>query len=391
MHDVVIVDAVRSPFGKRDGAFAAMHSTDLLGQVLRELLARNGLAGDEVDQVIGSCVSQAGMQTSNVTRWAWLSAGLPVDIGATTIDAQCGSSQQAVALGRALISSGQARVVICCGIESMSGVPMGSPVPVDGSLGRPVTDTYTQRFEYTTQFDSADRIAQKWGLTRQDCDAFSYRSHQRAVTALDSGVFDTQIVPIAAAADARGRSTGDAEVVTRDQCPRPTTTIERLTELKTINPGGIHTAGSSSQMSDGASAVLLMSRATAAECGLQPLATVIDACLVGSDPVLKLTGPIEATAQLMRRCHLRIQDFDVMEINEAFAAVVLAWIAEFEPDQSRVNPHGGAIALGHPLGATGTGLIAKAVHELVRSDGSYGLVAICCGGGMATATVLRRG
>jgi acetyl-CoA C-acetyltransferase len=391
MNDVVIVDAVRSPFGKRRGAFASVHSVDLLGQVILALLKRNGLSGHEVDQVVGSCVSQAGMQASNVTRWAWLTAGLPVEVGACTVDAQCGSSQHSVALGQALVSSGQARVVVCCGVESMTGVPMGSPVPADGSLGRPVTEAYTTKYEYTTQFEGADRIAAKWGLAREDCDAFAVRSQARAAAAQRNGAFDAQIVGI----DVRvpgDQEAGqpDSRVVMNDECPRPTT-FEGLANLQPVNPGGVHTAGSSSQMSDGASALLLMSRRTAVELGLQPLATIVDGCLVGSDPVLKLTGPIDATAQLLRRNHLTIDDFSLVEINEAFASVVLAWLREFGADGERVNPNGGAIALGHPLGATGCGLIAKAAHELVRRDGIYGLVTICCGGGMATATVLRRG
>lgn len=385
--DIVIVDAVCSPFGKRGGALAAVHSVDLLGQVILGLLTRNGLDGHEVDHVVGSCVSQAGMQASNITRWAWLTAGLPVHVGACTVDAQCGSSQHAVALGKALVASGQARVVVCCGVESMSGVPMGSPVPADGSLGRPVTAAYTSRFEYTSQFESADRIAAKWGVTRADCDAFAVRSQARAAAAQTHNAFGTQIVGI----DVPARDDdAAARMVVRDECPRETT-LEGLAKLQPVNPGGIHTAGSSSQMSDGASALLLMSRRTAARFGLRPLATIVDECLVGSDPVLKLTGPIDATARLLGRDHLTIDDFSVIEINEAFASVVLAWLREFGPDEERVNPNGGAIALGHPLGATGAGLIAKATHELVRRDGAYALVTICCGGGMATAAVLRRG
>ncbi|MGV0795525.1 thiolase family protein [Mycolicibacterium elephantis] len=384
MHDVVIVDAVRSPFGKRHHAYAGVHSVDLLGQVIVALLKRNGLTGQEVDQVIGGCVTQIGMQASNVTRWAWLTAGLPVEVGACTVDAQCGSSQHTVALGQALIASGQASIVICCGVESMTGVPMGSQVPEDGSLGRPVTDAYTTRYEYTSQFESADRIAAKWGLTRQDCDAYAVQSQSRAAAAQASGAFDEQLIGIEVA---RGRGT---EVVGTDECPRPTT-LEGLADLQPVNAGGVHTAGTSSQMSDGAAAVLLMSRPTAVHMGLQPLATIVDGCLVGSDPVLKLTGPISATARLLQRNHLTVADFSVVEINEAFASVALAWLREFGPDDEKVNPNGGAIALGHPLGATGCALITKATHELVRRDEVYALVAICCGGGMATATVLRRG
>lgn len=390
MHDVVIADAIRTPFGKRTGMLAGVHSTALLGHVLRVLLTRTGLTGDEVDQVVGGCVSQAGMQASNVTRWAWLSAGLPASVGAVTIDAQCGSSQQAMSLGQALVSSGQARVVIACGVESMSGVAMGSPVPVDGSSGNPVTSAYTDRYEYTSQFDSADRIAHKWGLTRTDCDAFALRSQQRAARAQRLGVFGSQLAPVDGLLVREDAKSEPPRVGATDECPRPST-MEGLARLSPVNRDGVHTAGSSSQMADGASAMLLMNRRTATELGLQPMATIVDTCLVGSDPVLKLTGPIAATALLLDRCHLPVRDLSVTEINEAFASVVLAWMHEFGPDEERVNPHGGAIALGHPLGATGAGLIAKAAHELVACDGEYGLVTICCGGGMATATVLRRG
>jgi acetyl-CoA C-acetyltransferase len=391
VREVFVVDAVRSPMAKRRGGLSGSHSAYVLGQVLNELLVRNGLTGDEVDEVLGGCVSQAGMQASNVTRWAWLSAGLPEDVGATTVDAQCGSSEQTLALGRALIASGQAEVIIACGVELMSRVPMGSPIPRDRSLGSPVTRGYLDRYEYTSQFDSADRIARKWGFSREDCDAYAVSSQQRAAAAQAGGVFESQIVPVRALPYPEVASSDEAQapLVSVDEGPRPTT-AESLAGLEPILPDGIHSAGNASQMTDAAAAVLLMSAERAAALGLRPLVEILDTCLVGSDPVLKLTGPIAATGRLLDRTGLTMPDLDVVEINEAFASVVLAWIAEWEADPAIVNPNGGAIALGHPLGATGAVLLAKAVHELIRSDRTHALVTICCGAGMATGAILRR-
>lgn len=388
MRKVMLVDAVRSPLAKRRGGLAGTHASYVLGEVLVALLARNRMTGVEVDEVIGGCVSQAGMQTANVTRWAWLSAGLPESVGATTVDAQCGSSEQALSLGRALIASGQADVVVACGVEMMSRVPMGSPVPADGSLGSPPTQAFRDRFEYTSQFESADRIARQWGLSREDCDAFAALSQERAATAVAGDAFDSQIVPVRAVPYPEV----DAEtvpVVSADEGPRPTT-AKSLAGLEPILAGGVHHAGNSSQMTDAAAAVLLMSADRAAELGLSPMAEVLETCLIGSDPVLKLTGPIAATGRLLDRSGLSISDIDLVEINEAFASVVLAWMSEWKADESIVNPNGGAIALGHPLGATGATLLTKAAHELVRTDRTHALVTICCGGGMATGAILRR-
>ena len=389
MRKVMLVDAVRSPLAKRRGGLAGTHASYVLGEVLVSLLARNRMTGAEVDEVIGGCVSQAGMQTANVTRWGWLSAGLPESVGATTVDAQCGSSEQALSLGRALIASGQADVVIACGVEMMSRVPMGSPVPADGSLGSPPTQAFRDRFEYTSQFDSADRIARQWGFSREDCDAFAVLSQQRAAAACAGGTFDGQIVPVRAVPYPETDAAGIAPVVTADEGPRPTS-AQSLAGLEPILAGGIHHAGNSSQMTDAAAAVLLMSADRAAELGLSPLAEVLDTCLIGSDPVLKLTGPIAATGRLLDRTGLSMSDIDLVEINEAFASVVLAWMSEWKADDAIVNPNGGAIALGHPLGATGASLLTKAAHELVRADRAHALVTICCGGGMATGAILRR-
>ena len=387
MRDVVIVEAVRSPFGRRNGGLSTMHSIDLLGRVQSELFTRTSVDPHEVDQVVGGCVGQVGMQTMNVARNAWLTAGLPLQVAATTVDAQCGSSQQATNLAYALVSSGVCDVAVACGVELMSRVPMGSTVPKDPAVGKPINKNYWQHYEATSQFEGAERIADKWGITRQDCDGFGKSSQDRAARAWQEDRFGAQIVPVEAP-DVEGEGT---HTVSRDEGLRDTT-LETLGGLKpTGRPDGVHTAGTSSQISDGASAVLLMTREKATALGLTPLATIVDVCLVGSDPVLMLTGPIGATEKLLADNNLTMQDIDVVEINEAFASVVLAWERELKPDMERVNPNGGAIALGHPLGATGTGLITKAVHELRRADGEHAIVTMCCGGGLGTGTLLRRG
>jgi acetyl-CoA C-acetyltransferase len=386
MREVVLVDAVRTPFGRRNGALSGMHSVDLLGRALSGLVERTGIDPASVDQLIGGCVGQVGMQAANVTRTAWLTAGLPLDVPATTVDAQCGSSQQASTLAHGLIGSGLADVVVACGVEMMSRVPMGSTVPRDGSLGKAVNRNYFRHHEYTTQFEAAERLADQWKISRADCDKFGKESQDRAAAAWNGDHFATQIVPVEVP------QTEDAPGYTfsRDEGLRDTT-LEVLAGLKaTGRPDGVHTAGTSSQIADGASALLLMAADKAAELGVTPLATVVDSCLVGSDPVLMLTGPIGATNRLLTNNQLLMSDIDVVEINEAFASVVLAWERELKPDMATVNPNGGAIALGHPLGATGVSLIAKAAHELVRSDKELALVTMCCGGGLGTGTLLRR-
>ena len=381
MSDTVIVDAVRAPIGRRDGGLSGVHPAELLAEVLRELVGRTGIDPGEVGQVIGGCVGQVGEQALNVTRNAWLAAGLPLTVAATTVDAQCGSSQQATALAAALVSSGVVDVAVGCGTEAMSRVPMGSTTR-DG-LGSPLPTGYTDRYEATTQFEGAERIAERWGITRRDTDEFGLLSQQRAHAAWSQQRFDGQIVPIDAPEN------GGTRRVERDEGLRETS-MEALGKLKPVaRPDGIHTAGTSSQISDGASAVLLATPERAAELGLQPKARIVDTCLVGSDPVLMLTGPIEATRKLLPRNGMTLGDIDLVEINEAFASVVLAWQREFDPDMERVNPNGGAIALGHPLGATGGILIAKAIHELERADLETALVTMCCGGGLGTGMILE--
>jgi acetyl-CoA C-acetyltransferase len=391
MREVVIVEAVRSPLGKRNGALAAMHSIDLLGAVQSEVIRRAGIDAKEVGQVIGGCVGQVGMQTMNVTRNAWLAQGLPIEVPSTTVDTQCGSSQQATNLAYALVSSGVVDVAMGCGVELMSRVPMGSTVPKEPSSGAPINKNYWAHHEMTSQFDGAERIAKQWGITRADTDAFGLRSQELAQTAWAEDRFASQIVPIKAPIGFKdGKPTKETQLVDRDGGLRATT-LEALAGLKTNMPDGVHSAGSSSQISDGAGAVLLMTRERAKELGLTVKATIVDSCLVGSDPVLMLTGPIGATQKLLADNKLSIGDIDVTEINEAFASVVLAWAKELEPDMATVNPNGGAIALGHPLGGTGAILLTKAVHELERANKEHALVTMCCGGGLGTGTLIRRG
>lgn len=390
MADVVIVEAVRAPIGRRNGGLAAMHSIDLLAAVQREVIERAGVDPLEVGQVIGGCVGQVGMQTGNVTRTAWLNAGLPIEVAATTVDTQCGSSQQATNLAYALVAGGVVDSAIACGIEIMSKVRMGSTVPQDPDSGKPVNKNYWTHYEYTSQFEGAERIADRWGITREQCDVFAKQSQDRAAAAWAEGRYDTQIVGVdAPVVGDDGQPTGTQRIV-RDEGLRETT-LERLAVLKpTGRPDGVHTAASSSQISDGAAALFLMTAEKADRLGLRPLARIVATCLAGSDPVLMLTGPIPATQQLLAKSGLTIDDIDVVEINEAFASVVLAWQLETGADPARVNPNGGAIALGHPLGATGSILLTKALHELIRTDGRYGLVTMCCGGGIGTGTIIER-
>ena len=388
---VVIVDAVRTPIGRRGGGLASVHPVELLAQVQKNLVERTGLDPAEVDQVVGGCVSQVGEQSFNITRTAWLSAGLPLATAATTVDTQCGSSQQATNLATALVASGVVDVAVACGVETMSRIPMGSNSSKKLGLGVPITKSYFAQYEFTSQFEGAERIAEKWGITRDDADRFGLASQERAAAAWAEGRFDGQWIPIEAPdLDDDGKPTGTTHTVQRDEGLRETS-LDRLAQLKPVaREDGVHTAGNSSQISDGAAAVLLMTEEKAGRLGLTPRARIVDTCLVGVDPVLMLTGPIDATARLLERTGLSIDDIDVFEINEAFASVVLAWAKEVGADLERTNPNGGAIALGHPLGATGAFLMTKAVAELERTGGRYGLVSMCCGGGLGTGTIIER-
>ena len=390
-NDVVIVEAVRTPVGRRNGGLSGVHSTDLLGAVQSALIERSGIDPREVGQVVGGCVSQVGMQSANITRNAWLAAGLPLEAAASTVNAQCGSSQQATNLAVAIVAAGVVDMAVGCGVESMSQVPMGSSVAKDGSTGKPITKKYWAHFENTTQFEGAERIAEKWGLTRDEIDAFGKQSQDRAIAAWAEGRFDTQIVPIdAPVLDESGAQTG-TQSISRDEGLRETT-LEKLASLKPVldRTPAFHTAGTASQISDGAGAVLLATEANAVRLGLTPRARVVDSCLVGSDPELMLTGPIPATQRLLARNGLTIDDIDLFEINEAFASVVLAWQREVGADPARVNPNGGAIALGHPLGGTGAILLTKALHELERTGGRRAIITMCCGGGLGTGTLIER-
>jgi acetyl-CoA C-acetyltransferase len=391
MADVVIVEAVRTPIGRRNGGLSTVHPADLLGTALTEVVQRSGIDPVEVEQVVGGCVSQVGEQSFNVTRTAWLSAGLPQGTAATTVDTQCGSSQQATNVATSLVASGVADVAVACGVELMSRVPIGSNSSKRLGLGVPIPKTYFPRYEFTSQFEGAERIADKWGITRSDTDEFGLLSQQRAARAWAEGRFDTQVVPVDAPdVDDDAKPTGTAHHVPRDEGLRDTS-LEALAGLKPVaRPDGVHTAGSSSQISDGAAALLMMTAGKAEELGLRARARVVDTCLVGVDPILMLTGPIDATQRLLGRTGMALADIDLVEINEAFASVVLAWQRELGADLDRTNPNGGAIALGHPLGATGAFLMTKAVHELERTDGSTALITMCCGGGLGTGTIIER-
>ena len=388
---VVIVDAVRTPIGRRNGGLSSCHSVDVLGTAQKALFDRTGIDPLEVGQVVGGCVGQVGMQSMNVTRTAWLTAGLPLEAPATTVDAQCGSSQQATNLAYALVASGTVDAAVGCGIELMSQVAFGATTPKEPNSGRPINRNYFEHFEFTSQFEGSERMADHWGITRGDCDSFGKLSQDRAARAWREDRYGTQLVSVEAPVlDDEGSPTGETVTVARDEGLRETT-MEGLAQLKPSGrPDGVHTAASSSQISDGAGAVLLMTADKAAALGVKPLARVVDTCLVGSDPEFMLTGPIGATQKLLADNGMAIEDIDVVEINEAFASVVLCWEKEIDPDMERVNPNGGAIALGHPLGGTGAILTTKAVHELQRTDGEFALVTMCCGGGLGTGTLLQR-
>ncbi|MFM2183265.1 MAG: hypothetical protein RJB61_1559 [Actinomycetota bacterium] len=391
MSTVVIVDAVRTPIGKRNGGLSSLHPAELLGIVQKAAVDRSGIDPSHVGQVVGGCVSQVGEQSFNVTRTAWLAMGGPLSVAATTVDAQCGSSQQATNLATALVGADVVDVALACGVEVMSRIPIGSNSNKKLGLGVPIPRTYFDRYEMTSQFEGAERIAEKWGITRDDTDRFGLLSQQRAARAWAEDRFAGQYVTVEAPdVDEHGSPTGTTHTVGRDEGLRDTS-LEQLAMLKPVaRENGVHTAGNSSQISDGAAAVLMMTEQRAAALGLRARARIVDTCNVGVDPVLMLTGPIDATQHLLRRNNLTIDDIDVFEVNEAFASVVLAWMKEVGADPDRANPNGGAIALGHPLGGTGAFLMTKALHELERIGGRFALVTMCCGGGLGTGTLIER-
>jgi acetyl-CoA acyltransferase len=380
----VIVGAVRTPVGRRNGGLAGLHAVDLGAVALRALVERSGIDPGLVDDVIMGCVSQTGEQSVNVARNAWLAAGLPEEVPATTIDRQCGSSQQAVQFAAQGIQAGGYQLVVAGGVEHMTRVPMGSTMSGPGvPFGPTMHDRYQGRL--VPQGISAELITEKWGLTRQEQDEFALRSHRRAAAAQDAGFFDPHLVPV------RVPGNGQASWVRADEGVRRDTSMEKLAGLKpAFRPDGQVTAGNSSQISDGAAALLLASREATERLGLRPLGRFAGFALAGVDPVLMLTGVIPATERVLRQTGLGVDDLDVIEINEAFASVVLAWGREVEPSWERVNPNGGAIALGHPLGASGARIMTDLLAELERGRGRYGLQVMCEGGGMANATVLER-
>jgi acetyl-CoA C-acetyltransferase len=372
----VIAEAVRTPIGKRGGALSGLHAAEILGAAQTGLVERSGIPASSVEQIAGGCVTQAGEQSGNVTRTAWLHAGLPYQAGCLTLDAQCGSAQQAAHLIAGLIAADAIDVGIACGVEAMSRVPLGANRSVD--VGSPRPDSWT--IDLPNQFVAAERIAVRRGLSREDVDAFGLRSQTLARAAWAEGRFDREIVPV---------TLPDGTVVSRDGGLRETS-LAALAGLKPVVEGGVHTAGTSSQISDGAAALLLVSDGRAAALGLRPRARILAQALIGDEPYYHLDGPVAATARVLDRAGMAMADIDLFEVNEAFASVVLSWMSVHKPDPDRVNVNGGAIALGHPVGSTGARLLTTALHELERRDASTALIAMCAGGAMSTATIIER-
>ncbi|MEU9950971.1 steroid 3-ketoacyl-CoA thiolase [Streptomyces sp. NPDC047939] len=385
MTEAVIVEAARTPVGRRRGVLSGLHPAELLGLAQKGLLERAGVAPGTVEQVIGGCVTQAGEQSNNVTRNAWLHAGLPYTTACTSIDCACGSSQQAVHLVAGLIASGAIEAGIGCGVESMSRVFLGAALTPDN--GSPAPEGWT--LDMPDQFTAAERIARNRGITRADADALGLASQHKAARAWSEGRFDGQIIDIQAPVMGAEGPTGETAVVSRDQGLRDTTP-QALAALRPVLPDGIHTAGNSSQISDGAAAVLMMSRERAAREGLRPRARIVASAMVGSDPYYHLDGPVAATERVLRTAGMDLADIDLVEINEAFASVVLSWAQVHEADMDKVNVNGGAIALGHAVGSTGARLITQALYELERTGKSTALITMCAGGAHATATVIER-
>jgi len=386
MSNVVIVEAARTPIGRRRGQLAGVHPAVLLGAAQKAVLDRTGVPADQIGQLVGGLVTQVGEQSNNVTRNAWLHAGLPHTTAATTIDCACGSSQQAVHMVAGLIASGQIDAGIGCGVEVMSRVFLGQALAP--GTGMPYPDDWS--LDLPDQFVAAERIAEKRGIKRGDVDALGLRSQQRAAQAWAEGRFDREIVPVEAPVVTKeGEPTGEIATVTHDGGLRETT-AEGLAALRPVVEGGVHTAGNSSQISDGAAAVLLMSEDKAKSLGLRPRARIVSSGMVGSEPYYHLDGPIDSTRDVLAKSGMSLSDIDLVEINEAFASVVLSWAQVLDADMDKVNVNGGAIALGHPVGSTGSRLITSALHELERSDRSTALVTMCAGGALSTATIIER-
>jgi len=367
----VLVEAVRTPIGKRGGWLSHLHAAEILGAALTGLIERADIDANEIEQVLGGCVTQAGEQSNNITRTAWLHAGLPYRTGCLTLDAQCGSGQQAAHLVAGLIAAGAIDAGIACGVEAMSRVALRANVGVDA--GQPRPESWS--LDLPNQFVAAERIAKLRGLTREDLDEFGLRSQLNAAHAWERGHFDREVVPVGG--------------VKRDQGLRDTS-LHALAALKPVQDDGLHTAGTASQISDGAAAILLMDQEKAHAMGLRPRARILAQTLIGAEPYFHLDGPVTATSHVLKRAGMHLDDIDLFEVNEAFASVVLSWMRGHEPDPDRVNVNGGAIALGHPVGSTGARLLTTALHELERRDAQTALVSMCAGGAMATASILER-
>jgi acetyl-CoA C-acetyltransferase len=373
--NAVIVEAVRTPVGRRGGALSGLHAAEILGAAQTALLDRAGVEPDVVEQVAGGCVTQAGEQSSNVTRTAWLHAGLPYQTGCLTLDAQCGSAQQAVHLIAGLIAADAISVGVSCGVEAMSRVPLRANVGTE--VGSPRPDGWD--IDLPNQFVAAERIAGRRGLSRATIDDFGLRSQQLAGAAWAAGHFDREVIAVKTADGTVDRDGGLRE-----------TSPDALARLKPVLDDGLHTAGTSSQISDGAAAVLLTDADRARSLGLRPRARIVAQCLIGAEPYFHLDGPIDATRRVLSASGMTLADIDLFEVNEAFASVVLSWLQVLSPNEERVNVNGGAIALGHPVGATGARLITTALHELERRDASTALITMCAGGAMSTATIIER-
>jgi acetyl-CoA C-acetyltransferase len=381
MRETVIVEAVRTPIGKRKGKLSGMRPDDLLASALEGLVKKAGVSAEEVEDVIAGCVSQVGEQAPDIARTAALIAGFPETVPGVTIDRQCGSSQQAVHFASQAVASGDMDVVIACGVESMTRVPMFSNMK-----GATYSEKLTEKHEIINQGVSAERIAEKWELTREELDTFALNSHERALKAQENGVFDKEIIPVEVTLE-----DGSTELMKKDEGPRQGTSLEALGGLKTVfKEDGVITAGNASQMSDGASAVLIMSREKADELGLKPRFRIVARSVVGSDPTLMLTGPVPASEKVLKKAGLTIDDMDLYEVNEAFAPVPLVWLQDMKADPEKLNIYGGAIALGHPLGGSGTRVMTTLMNALEQTGGRYGLQAICEGFGMANATIIER-
>ncbi|MFP6627995.1 MAG: steroid 3-ketoacyl-CoA thiolase [Myxococcota bacterium] len=381
----VIVEATRTPIGKRNGWLSGLHAAEILAQTQIGVLEKAGVEPKDLEQIVGGCVTQAGEQGSNVTRNAWLSLGHTPEVACTTVDCQCGSGQQANNFVAGLIEIGAIDVGIGCGVEAMSRVGLGANVMNGPGSSHPPGFTW----DMPDQFGAAERIADKRGITREDVDAFGLASQQGAGRAVAENRFDREILPVTAPVIGPEGPTDETQTVTKDQGPREST-LEGLAKLNPVREGGRHTAGNSSQISDGAAAVLWMSEARAKAAGLRPRARIRQSVLVGSDPYYHLDGPVDATAAVLKKSGMAMSDIDLFEVNEAFASVVLSWASVYQPDMDKVTVNGGAIALGHPVGCTGSRLITTALHELERADLNIALISMCCGGALATATILER-